>query len=772
MFWKIVKNDIHESKLITAVTTIFIMVAALLVALATILSVNLVGSIDTLMEKSQSPHYMQMHTGELNEARLATFVAEQGNVETYEATAFLNLNGSDIELGDHSFADNVEDNGLAIQSKNLDYLLDMENQPIRPKPGELYVPVAFKKQGITAIGDQAKIAGKTFTVTGFLRDGIMNSQMAGSKRLLVHQKDYDALFTKGKLEYILQFRLKDPSKLNQFEADYKKAGLEMNGPNGTHRLFKLGNAMSDGVMIGVLLLISLLVVLMTFMCIRFTLLAKIEEDYQEIGVMKAIGMNLKEIKRIYLAKYAAVSVLGSLLGYLISIPASYALLKNIKLFMGESNNEGLSWALAVLGVLVVMVVMILYVWFLLNRFKKVSAVEALRFSGANEKVNTKTRSNLRKWVFFPAAVRMGLIDVINRKKLYLTMLLVFVVSTFIMIVPALVHHTTASDEFVENIGFGRGIDISTSLYQSTNTLENQEKIENYLRNDPDVTAFSKVTTKNISVKDKHVTDSVLSVELGDHQKFPVDYLEGRAPEKRNELALSTINAEEFNKQIGDTMMLMQAGKEQEFTVCGIYANLFNGGKTAKGTFEDSTAPTIWTDISIKLKDPQKVQKKIDQYKKDLPFAKMNNAEKFRDQTFGSTIQSLLFVSIGALFVALLVTALITALFMKLILVKDKKEIALLKAMGFTNREIGQQYLSRSVIVLLFGLVTGTLLAMTIGKGMSGLVSGLLGGVSVQLTGSLLIYLGCPLLMLIVTVITTKIVTMQAGNIEVAENLKN
>ena len=80
----------------------------------------------------------------------------------------------------------------------------------------------------------------------------MNSQMAGSKRLLLHQKDYDALFSQGRLEYIIEFRLKDASKLNQFEAAYKKAGLEANGPSGTHRLFKLGNALSDGVLIGIL----------------------------------------------------------------------------------------------------------------------------------------------------------------------------------------------------------------------------------------------------------------------------------------------------------------------------------------------------------------------------------------------------------------------------------------------------------------------------------------------------------------------------------------
>lgn len=772
MYRKIIKNDVRDSKLITIIATLFITVAALLVALATILSVNLAGSIDTLMEKSQSPHYMQMHTGEVNRERLAKFVEANGNVATYEVAEFLNLNGSDIELGDHNLADSVEDNGLAVQSKNLDYFLDMENQPIQPKPGELYVPVMFKKQGLAKIGDKAKIAGKTFTINGFLRDGTMNSQMAGSKRFLLHQTDYDELFSKGKLEYIIQFRLKDPSKLNQFEAAYKKAGLEVNGPSGTHRLFRLGNAMSDGIMIGILLLISLLVVLMTFMCIRFTLLAKIEEDYKEIGVMKVIGLQLKAIKKIYLAKYAAISIIGSLLGYLISFPLSYLLLKNIKLFMGESKNEGLSWILAVAGVLAVMLLMIAYVYVLLNRFKKISAVEAIRFSGANEKVNTKTRFNLRRLAFFSTDTRIGIIDIMNRKKIYLTMLLVFIISTFIMIVPALVYHTASSEEFVESLGFSHKIDIATSLYQSTNSVENQDKIEDYLAKDPDVEMYSKISTKNLDVKEAGMENGVLSVELGNHQKFPVNYLKGHAPRRINEIALSTINADEYNKKIGDPIILIREGREEKFIVCGIYANLFNGGKTAKAIFEDRTTPTIWTDISIKLKNPSKLTEKMNQYKEDLPFAKMNNAEQYRDQTFGSTIQSLLMVAIGALLVAVLITGLITSLFMKLLLVKDKKEIATLKAIGLTNQEIRNQYLARSLTILVIGIGLGTGLAMTLGKTISGLVSAGLGGVSVQLTGSPLIYLGCPLLLLLVTYLTTRIVTAQAGKIEIAENLKD
>ena len=75
------------------------------------------------------------------------------------------------------------------------------------------------------------------------------------------------------------------------------------------------NAISDGMMIAVILLVSALVVAIAFMSIRFTLLAKIEDDYCEIGVMKAIGLRLSDIKKIYLAKYISVAAAGSILGF-------------------------------------------------------------------------------------------------------------------------------------------------------------------------------------------------------------------------------------------------------------------------------------------------------------------------------------------------------------------------------------------------------------------------------------------------------------------------
>ena len=39
------------------------------------------------------------------------------------------------------------------------------------------------------------------------------------------------------------------------------------------------------------------------LCIRLTFLATMDEDMREIGVMKAIGISKKDIKKVYLNKY-------------------------------------------------------------------------------------------------------------------------------------------------------------------------------------------------------------------------------------------------------------------------------------------------------------------------------------------------------------------------------------------------------------------------------------------------------------------------------------
>ncbi len=70
MYFRIISKDLSKSKLITLTTMIFVVTAALLVALSAILIVNLSGAIDTLMTQAKTPHFMQMHSGAIDKAGL------------------------------------------------------------------------------------------------------------------------------------------------------------------------------------------------------------------------------------------------------------------------------------------------------------------------------------------------------------------------------------------------------------------------------------------------------------------------------------------------------------------------------------------------------------------------------------------------------------------------------------------------------------------------------------------------------------------------------
>jgi putative ABC transport system permease protein len=285
MYYRAIRNDVLRSKAITLTTMLFVAAAAMLVALAAILLVNLAGAIDTLMTRAQTPHFMQMHAGDLDRARLAAFAEQHEAVADFQAVEFLNVDSAQILFQNGSLTGSVQDNGFSVQSDQFDYLLDLDGNIIQVADGEIYVPLAYMQDGTARVGDTVTVAGKAFTVAGPLRDSQMQPLLSSSKRFLVSPSAFAAIKPFGNVEYLIEFRLRDLAALGAFETAYTAAGLEANGPTITYPLFRMLNGLSDGLMIAVILLVSALVIAIAFLCIRFTLLARIEEDYREIGVM-------------------------------------------------------------------------------------------------------------------------------------------------------------------------------------------------------------------------------------------------------------------------------------------------------------------------------------------------------------------------------------------------------------------------------------------------------------------------------------------------------
>lgn len=771
MYYRIIRNDILKSKAITLTTMIFVAVAAMLVSLATILVVNLSGAMDTLMAQAKTPHFMQMHSGVIDTARLASFADRNSDVDEFQVSEFLNVDGARIIIDGNSLAGSVQDNGFCTQSAKFDYLLDLNGNVINVSDGEIYVPICYMKDGTAEVGDKVVICGKRFTVAGFLRDSQMNSLLASSKRFLVSGNDYAEIRDFGSTEYLIEFRLKDLSALGAFQTAYTSAGLEANGPTITYPLFKTLNALSDGLMIAVILLVSALVVAIAFLCIRFTLLAKIEGDYRGIGVMKAIGLRVSDIKKMYLAKYAAIAAAGCILGFALSFVFRGTLLENIRLYMGESANSSLALLFGIIGVLLVFLATVAYVNGVLKRFRKISAAEAIRFGTSQGKPAGAKHFRLSKNRLLDTSIFLGIKDVLARKRLYATMLTVLVTSAFIIIVPQNLYNTISSKGFISYMGIGR-CDMRIDIQQTDNISEKAAEITEAMESDRSISKYAVLTTKTFEAKADDGSEERMKIELGDHSVFPVKYSEGRAPAAEDEIALSVMNADELSKKVGDVITLVIEGKEKDLTVCGIYSDVTNGGKTAKAAFTDNSADIMWCVICAELSDKSLVRGKTSEYADRFASAKISGIDEYVTQTFGSTISSVGKASCAAMVVALIITALVTLLFMKMLVAKDRYSIAVMKAFGFTNPDITAQYASRSAFVLIVGIVLGTLLSNTLGEVLAGTVISSFGASSFKFAvNPLSAYLLCPLMMVCSVLVATIIGTSAAGQIEISETIK-
>lgn len=771
MYKRMITNDIRKSKLITITTLAFVTAAAMLVSLAAILIVNLAGSIDAMMVQAKTPHFMQMHSGDLDMASLTAFADGQKKIEEWQVLEYLNIENSAIMLDDESLTNNVQDNGLSVQSGQFDYLLDLDGQVIEPKAGEVYVPLAYLKEGIAEIGGTLTIYGYPLTIAGFLRDSQMNSTLSSSKRFLVNEQDYNALKDLGSVEFLIEYRLSDTKYISDFEAAYLSAGLPANGPAITYPLFRMINALSDGLMIGIILLVSLLVIAVAFLCIRFTLLAKIEEDYREIGVMKAIGLRLSDIKRLYMAKYSAIVALGCLLGFVLSFAFRGVLLENIRLYMGESGSDTLAFVLGLVGVLLVFIVITAYVSLILRRFRKISAASALRFGISQENKSGSNQFKLSGKSFLPVNFFLAVKDVLARKKQYITLLVVLVLATFILVLPLNIYNTISSDGFIRYMGIGQ-TDMLMNIQQIENMPVAIDNVIYALEQDADVSQYVALTTKAFTTTTADGVENRLRVELGDHSVFPVEYTSGKFPETDSEIALSVMQAEELEISVGDTIKIRSSSGEKTLTVCGIYSDITNGGKTVKASFTDNSADMMWCTISASFNDIASTDEKIQEYTQTFEFAKVAGIETYMEQVFGPTIRAVGTASRAAAVVALGITILIVLLFVRMLLAKDRHDVAILKAFGFTNKDIRIQYVTRCLLVLVIGVVLGMLLVNTLGSGLAGILISLLGVSFFRFEVNLLVaYLLCPLSIAMVTLLASLLGTTRAGQVQISENIK-
>ncbi|WP_237981135.1 ABC transporter permease [Bacillus thuringiensis] len=761
MIRRMLKRDFSQNKMIITILFMFIMLSSLLMASASSNVINLLNSMEKLFKVSNAPHFVQMHAGELNQKSIDSFVAKTPFVKKQQTAEMIQIDGSNIFIKKKNEAEHnsVMDISFVKQNSKFDFLLNLNNEVVDVRKGEIGVPIYYMQKYNLRIGDKIWVVKNNneleLTISSFVRDVQMNPSIVSSKRFVISDEDFERIKGNfGESEYLIEFQLTDVNKINEFENLYESSNLPQKGPSITYSLFKTLNSLTDGIIAAVLIIISALLMLIAILCIRFTIMTSMEEDYREIGVMKTIGITSKEIQKLYVTKYVVIAASGCICGYILSLFVTKIFTANISLYMGTANTSALHFVVPLIITTLLFLAVILFCRLILRNFRRITAIDALRSRDNLGKRKVKSSFSLSQTKITNINIFIGIQDVVKRFKLYRVLSIVLIIAVFMIVVPVNFLYTIQSPKFVNYMGTGKS-DIRIDLQQTENIEKRFKDVISYLRNDDEVEKYAAFVTSTFKMVTADGTHENLNVEVGDFTQFPVDYMQGMAPKNENEIAFSYMNANELKKNVGDEIVLFVEGKERVLTISGIYQDVTNGGKTAKASFPYNSENILWYVVNVDIKPTVNLPEKVKEYKHNFSSAKITDTDDYLTQTLGETIKQLRFVTQVAILIAILISVLITAMFFKMLLAKDSSQILIMKSIGFSYKDIRIQYITRSIVIVLIGIVTGTLLAATFGEMLVSWLGSFMGAVHIKfVVNPIVSYIICPAILFISVAATT------------------
>lgn len=713
-------RDFKENKTINITLFLFIFLSAWLMASGGLAIERLRGALEASENISLPPHYLQMHVGPYYEDEIRAFSDQTGMVQHMEIQKMFNVEGVNIEH-EKSFSDSLLDNYFVTQNKNFDFLLDTQNKVAQMDEGEIGIPVVYSKKYGIEVGDTLKVTvgdiSKFFNVIAILRDGQMGSSLASSIRFLIHEKDFDALYRHStRQEVIVGFRLFNEADINAFSALYnsENANMPKNGVGITLPLIRLINGLGDGLMSGLIILVSGLFIVISILNIRLVLLSTLEEEAKEIGALRAIGLKVKEVSGLYRMKYKILSLMACLCAVLLSFFTSSLWLKNIALNFGLSEVTYWTGLVPVFSGLVVYGVIQLAVRRILKGLAKMDIVPLLT-EGRLIKSKEKSK-HPRFWhAFNKSEWALSFHEYRTHFKSWLLFLVVFFLLTLVILLPLNLYMTMHSKDFAEYVGAAKS-HVRIAIEHKAGFEDQLSAVESALESNEVVEKWAAYQTLKAEIDTPNGKTSFL-IEMGDYEAFPIHMKEGRLPKENGEMALSVLNANRLELKTGDMLNLTIDKNPVTYTVTGLYQDITNGGLTSKIAPLKSTMETTQSVYYVNLAPGVDKEPWVQKWSEQFDFAKVIPVEVLIDQTLGTITSSLKMSVVMIVFISSLILGLISVLFIHLKMIKNRSKDAALLAIGFNRGDIRNMYLQQAGFSILIGSLLGALTSLTFGEGL-------------------------------------------------------
>lgn len=779
MFFHILKNDLKRKKTMNLILFLFVILAAMFVASGINNVFAVMNGTDYYLDKAGIGDYVILTMGDNAVGALDEMLRTEKAVKDYRMECVVYGSQDNVKAEDDSSVECKNTTIFQSIEASVITFFDTDNKPITEvEKGHVYVSGSFMEANGFEYGDKILIEHNgvqiPLVLCGKAKDALLGSDFMGNTRFILNEEDMQKLLDneiiynhyRGDICYI------DTDNIQEMNGAVSK--VSNIAFDGSRSLIKMCYVM-DMIVAFVMLILSVCLIIVSFVVLKFSITFTITEEFREIGVMKAIGISNRKIRGLYIVKYLMLAAAGAAIGFFASIPFGALLLDSVseKMVLGNDNP----FLINLLGAVLVVCVIVLFAYSCTGKVKKASPVDAIRNGQTGERYKNKSVLRIHK---FPAgnAFFMALNDILSNPKRFLAIIISFGICTMFVLILVNTTATMKSPNLIETFGTRSDLYV-TDVAQAMKDMNTGSKEDMKKQLDEMARELGKEGMPSkfcIEVQYKYpvhfdgadytfTCQQGINTEITDYR-----YTEGVIPQNEYEIAITPQISEITGAKIGDTITIHYDNEDAKCMVTAYFQTMNQMGEVIR---LHENAPVDFSHVSSTLSyqinftdhpSEDEIEHRKERIKELYDNDEVMNATEFCIDCIGVT-DTMDSVQILLLGITLVVVILVTILMERSFIADEKSQIAILKAMGFQDRAVIKWHVYRLGLAALIAMVLAAALSIPMTELCITPIFGMMGATDVNYKINFLqIFLLYPGMILVMTLLITWITALYTKTI--------
>lgn len=704
--------NIRKSKSATASLFTFILVAALLLNIGLMVITQINTFFDSKVEQLKDPHAIIVMDYPSYNSSYGEFITKYPGVTESETEEIINM-----DIAKFNFGDSVLANRIAIfnadSHRNIGALKLVEKLNTA-SANDIFIPYILKTNGGYELGEDFTITYQNkhykYRIAGFFETTMMGTSNIGIMEFMLPARAYQTLANEVDKGLIISAVMEDKTQstklLNDFSKEFPQS-TEATSSIGALDIEKVKSVSTLTINIIAMILVAFaaIIVLVSLIVIKFRISNSIEDDMTNIGVLKAIGYTSRQILSSIILQFVLIAFSASIVG----VALSYCLMPIIGSIISSLSGliwyQGFNMTINVVNIFIIAFCVVIVALISAFHVRKIQPIMALRggIQTHSFRKNYFPLENTGGGLHFLLAIKSMLSNV----KQNIMILLIMIALTFASVFSVVLFYNIASDKtaFINLFG-AEPANVMITVRPDADTTELLSNIKQMDQVNK-VTIFDKITTKiDHQTVDTYVTKNYNQLENN------IVY-EGRQPKYDNEIAISWVVSNQINKGIGDTVEVEYGTKTASFLVTGLSQSIGNLGQITSLTMDgiqqlqsDYKGTTLYVYLDG-LSNQHFIEDVQEQYGDNI--VETLDIDKIIESQTGMYTAAVFAVMIMVLTITVLVVVMILYLIIKTMIIKRKKELGVMKAIGYSTIQLMHQISISFVPVIITGVAIGGIL---------------------------------------------------------------